>query len=84
MFPIFNPMIDKTKVVTPMTAIANHILTDSTAKETPTARASMLVATAIRNIVRTEKSGSGTTFSHAAASRIMFKPISPNKTNAIQ
>ena len=49
-FPIFTPSTEKTKVVTPMINTDDQILTCIQAKEIPTAKASILVATAKYNI----------------------------------
>ena len=84
MLPIFKPMIDRRNVVAPIIATADHISTARTANETPTASASMLVATAIISMVCAEKSGSGLTFSREKDSRIMFIPINPSRKKAIQ
>ena len=50
-FPILTPAKENKKVVIPMTVTDFHKSTDKKAKETPTAKASMLVAIAIISIV---------------------------------
>ena len=82
--PILSPTIDNTAVMTPMVIIAGMMLMPRKANETPTARASMLVATAIINILFVEKSGLWQTSSFERDSRTILKPIIPSRINAIQ
>ena len=70
-------------MVQPISRIAGRICTSKKAKVTPTASASMLVATASGSIVLKEKE-SLTSSSSPSASRIIFAPISASSTKAIQ
>lgn len=54
-FPTLTPAMDKQKVVMPIMEAAMVIFTFRNAKVIPTARASMLVATAKSSIVRKER-----------------------------
>lgn len=84
-FPIYIPAAEKAPVVRPIISTADQILAFRKANDTPTARASMLVATAIASIVRKEKSGS--VQQHSSFSKDSFTilpPIIPRRTNAIQ
>ena len=77
-------MHDSTNVVAPMNDTAGTISTCRNANVTPTASASMLVATASGSIVikRNESLTLSSSCSHD--SRTMFAPISPSSTKAIQ
>ena len=70
--------------MTPMVEDAIQTLTSRKAIVTPTAKASMLVATAIRNIARDPKSALCCSSSPQIDSRIIFKPMRPSNTKAIQ
>ena len=72
-----------------MKETAGRISTSRKAKVTPTARASMLVATASRNISFTARDASswgqpGSSSFSETASRIMLTPMMPRSTKAIQ
>ena len=69
--------------MTPMQETAGPISTRRKAKVTPTASASMLVATARGSMDRGRKELS-TCSSPPRDSRIMFAPISPSRRKAIQ
>ena len=53
--PIFTPMQENKKAMKPISKTAIIIFTSNAAKVTPTAKASMLVATAAGNITFTDK-----------------------------
>ena len=63
--------------------LAAMISTGTQAKVMPTASASMLVATAIRNMVLTSSAAEAFSSSLLSASRIMLPPISASSTKAI-
>ena len=73
-----------TKVVQPMNSTAGTMSTCKKAKVTPTARASMLVATARGSMVRKEKELFSDSSPHSLDSRIMFTPMIPSRIKAIQ
>ena len=77
------PTAESMNVVVPIIAIAGTISTSIHANETPTASASMLVATARGSIVLTENESSSCS-SSPKASLIIFAPISASRMNAIQ
>ena len=85
MFPILNPTMENRNVVIPIIVIELMMSVFRNAKETPAARASMLVATAKTNSALIEKSA---LFSSSSllptASLIMLPPIIANSANAIQ
>ena len=90
--PIFTPIMDIMHVITPIiiTAITTFIIpavsntfTGTATNVIPTASASILVATAIINIVLTSNSGF-TSSGGAKASLIMLPPISESSINATQ
>ena len=94
--PIFTPKTEKAKVVRPMIRTDDHSFTWIQAKETPTAKASMLVAMARSSMVL-KLSGvdcfvasllAMTDFSSSSfpntASRIMLAPIKKSNPKAIQ
>jgi hypothetical protein len=93
-FPILTPAKENKKVVIPMTVTDFHKSTDKKAKDTPTAKASMLVAIAIISIVLKpvllhEHSAVGCCPSSAdsssdKASLIILTPMTSNNPNAIQ
>ena len=75
----------KIKVIIPINETAGIILTSGrSAKVIPIANASMLVATAIADIVLKEKSGEATSQLSENDSFIIFPPIIPRRMNAIQ
>ena len=79
----FTPNAESAQVITPIVATAGRILIVSSANVTPTASASMLVATASGSMA----AGVIALLTPSAspkASRIMFAPISPSRTKAIQ
>ena len=80
--PSLTPMKQQTKVIRPMIDTAGIILTLRKAKVTPMARASILVATASVSIVFT--SIESFTTSQDFASFIIFMPMTPRSTKAIQ
>jgi len=89
--PTLTPTKEKQNVVIPMIMAASSVLTsavDATrltgtiAKVIPTARASILVATAMRNMVLTSSPASAVSSFLERASRIMLKPIRANSTKA--
>ncbi len=82
--PILTPIAERTNVVTPIIETAGTISTSRKANVTPTASASILVATARASIVRGEKESLRFSSSFLTASRIIFAPISASSTNAIQ
>ena len=85
MLPIFTPMADRAKVVTPIREAASQIFVfPAMAREMPTASASMEVATAIRNMVLTERSAETSSSFFERASRIIFAPIKARRVKAIQ
>ena len=67
-----------------MSSTAGTILTSRNAKVTPTARASMLVATARVSMVLNPKEASGHSSSLLKDSFIMLAPITASSTKAIQ
>ena len=85
-FPIATPAKLNKKVVTPIINIARQISTIKNAKVTPTAKASMLVATASRNIVLVLFLFLflSLSFSSSKASLIMFAPMRKRSPKAIQ
>ena len=82
--PTLTPMHDRINVVAPMKLTAGTIRTCRKANVTPTARASMLVATASGSIVPNEKESLRFSSSVSRDSRIMLPPISASSTKAIQ
>ena len=68
----------------PMKLTAGTMFTRRKAKVTPTASASMLVATASGSMVLKSKRSLDSFSSSLLASRIMLKPINANRTKAIQ
>ena len=81
--PSFTPSAESAQVITPIVATAGMIRIVSSANVTPTASASMLVATASGSIAP----GVIALLTPSASpkdSRIMFAPISPSRTKAIQ
>ena len=83
-FPIATPAKLNKKVVTPIINIARQISTIKNANVTPTAKASMLVATASRNIVLVLFLFLSLSFSSSKASLIMFAPMRKRSPKAIQ
>ena len=75
---------DKINVVIPIRLTAGKIFTAKNAKVTPIANASMLVATAKKNIVVTSIFGSIFSSSDDTASRIMLPPMNRGSTKATQ
>ena len=82
--PIFTPKTENRKVVNPMTITDDQSLTWMQANETPTAKASMLVAMASKNMVLKLKEPSCFSSLPQTASRIMLVPMSNSKPKAIQ
>ena len=82
--PIFTPKTEKTKVVRPMMSTDDHNFTWIQANETPTAKASMLVAMASKNMVLKPKEPSCSSSFPQTASRIMLAPMRESKPKAIQ
>ena len=84
--PIFTPKMEKTKVVRPMMSTDDHNFTWMQANETPTAKASMLVAIAKRNMVLKSNAllFSPSSFLPQTASRIMLAPMRTSSPKAIQ
>ena len=84
--PIFTPKTENRKVVKPMIITDDHNFTWIQAKETPTAKASILVAMAKRNMVLKSKEPlfSPSSFLPQMASRIILVPIRKSKPKAIQ
>ncbi len=73
-----------TKVIKPMINTANTMSTERKAKETPTANASMLVATpSVSKCFKLINQSAGSS-SELTPSRIIFTPISTSKAKAIQ
>ena len=70
--------------MTPINATDIQIFARRNANETPTANASMLVATAIAHIVLKEKSELPDTGSFEKDSLTMFPPMMDRRTKAIQ
>lgn len=84
-FPMATPPKLKMKVVTPIINMEIQMFTCRKANDTPTAKASMLVATASRNIVFKHVVESGSSDpSSDKASRIMLAPINKRSPKAIQ
>ena len=77
-------MHDSTNVVAPMNDTAGTISTCRNANVTPTASASMLVATASGSMVIKQNESLTLSSSCSRDSRTMFAPISPSSTKAIQ
>ena len=84
--PTLRPVPDKIKVIVPIKSTAVRILTSGrSAKVIPAARASMLVATAMMNMVFGAKESSAElSGSFPKDSRIMFPPMKPSSRKAIQ
>ena len=83
MLPMRIPIAERMNVVAPIKLMAGTILTCKNANVTPTASASMLVATASGSIVI--KLNESLRFSASSRdSFIMLRPISTSSTNAIQ
>ena len=77
-------MHDSVNVVAPMNVTAGTILTCKNANVTPTASASMLVATASGSMVIKRNESLTFSLSCSRDSRTMFAPMSASSTNAIQ
>ena len=84
MFPIFTPAAAMINVITPINETAGIICTFKKAKVMPTARASILVATARGNIVLQSKRSFEDSSSPEKASRIILIPMMESSINAIQ
>ena len=82
--PILTPKTENKKVVMPMISTDDQILTWMQANETPTAKASMLVAMASKSMVLKPKEPSCSSSLPQTASRIMLAPIKKSKLKAIQ
>ena len=84
-FPIFTPMMENKKVVTPIINTDDQILTWIQAKEIPTAKASILVAMAKSSMVlNPNELSAGSSSFRDNASRIMLAPIKKSNPKAIQ
>jgi hypothetical protein len=82
--PILIPAMDMAMVTIPITAAGTTMPSPSMAMDIPTARASMLVASARRAIVPTPMSPSTSPSSSDSASRIMLAPMRNSSAEAIQ
>ena len=84
--PTFNPRADRQKVVAPMRPTALKMFTSgSRAKVIPTARASMLVATARGSMALKPKDAfSSLSSSREKPSLSIFPPMRPSSTKATQ
>lgn len=82
--PILMPAAEKAKVVMPMRAADKKIFTFKKAKVIPTARASILVATAMTNMVLKAKELLTASSSAAKDSFIMLRPIKNRRIKATQ
>ena len=82
--PTFTPTMDNAKVITPIKLTAAPMFTLKKAKLTPTARASMLVATAMGSMAFTDREASGHSSSLERDSRIIFPPMMASSAKAIQ
>ena len=87
-FPILTPTNENRKVVMPIIMTENQIFTLRNANDTPTAKASMLVAMAIMSMVLNpqphELLSSSSSSSSDKASLIILTPMTSNRPNAIQ
>ena len=83
--PALTPATERINVVTPIKETAGIILTLKNASVTPTARASMLVATARMVMVLKSTEGSSSSDSQEAKdSLIILIPMMTSRTKAIQ
>ena len=82
--PTFTPIADRINVVHPMKVTAQTMFTCKNANVTPTASASILVATARANIVFTSKLAFSSSSSSSLDYLIILIPMIPRRTNAIQ
>ena len=83
-FPIFTPAAERVNVVTPIKDTAAIRCTFRNAKVIPTARASILVATARRNMVLMSSDSFSSSHSPEQAYLIILAQMIPSRINAIQ
>ena len=82
--PIFRPVAENRNVVIPIQSTENHIFRLNADIDIPTASASILVATANRNMVFTSRELFTSSSSFDRDSRIMFIPIAASNPAATQ
>lgn len=86
MRPMYRPTAENAPVVTPMMITEVHTFTRMNAKLTPTAKASMLHATASGSMCRQSNSAFSLAFSSSSskASRTMLPPMKASSAKMIQ
>ena len=83
-FPTFTPTMDRVNVTAPIKDTAGTMSTFRNAKVTPTARASMLVATARRTMPRTSRDALAQDSSFSKDSFTMPAPMRTRRRKATQ